>query len=426
MSDYAGSYNFKRVSITKNNNTSDITDLVTEVNVFAYIEQPSTTVIISIKDSTNFLNDFPIKGGQEIEIEVEFDNEQRIWNLVVASVENTNNSLNATVYNLRCVSHLLFKSHYTTISQSFKGKVSDIAESIFNQYKNDKESIRIWDESINSSSYVIPGWSPVQTLIWLASKSRAKNTNTRFKFFQDSFLNYNFLPVEILNEKYLEDDIQNFYYHIDKTNNIERKMREVQEITSYKINDSNDILGSFANGFISGELFEYNTTSKNSNTINHNYFNDFETFKDETANKKPLWKLTDLSGSFAQEIFGNGLEIEQVSRFRDDDLSDVSEILDKSNIVNSYFNLSNNLITIDIKGNNVTDIGQIVNLFFPKTKPLDPGNLKDEMLSGRYLVVGKRQQFSKNDNVIQLECIRDSNIITSMYSGNDELGGEEV
>ena len=426
MSDYAGSYNFKRVSITKNNNTSDITDLVTEVNVFAYIEQPSTTVIISIKDSTNFLNDFPIKGGQEIEIEVEFDNEQRIWNLVVASVENTNNSLNATVYNLRCVSHLLFKSHYTTISQSFKGKVSDIAESIFNQYKNDKESIRIWDESINSSSYVIPGWSPVQILIWLASKSRAKNTNTRFKFFQDSFLNYNFLPVEILNEKYLEDDIQNFYYHIDKTNNIERKMREVQEITSYKINDSNDILGSFANGFISGELFEYNTTSKNSNTINHNYFNDFETFKDETANKKPLWKLTDLSGSFAQEIFGNGLEIEQVSRFRDDDLSDVSEILDKSNIVNSYFNLSNNLITIDIKGNNVTDIGQIVNLFFPKTKPLDPGNLKDEMLSGRYLVVGKRQQFSKNDNVIQLECIRDSNIITSMYSGNDELGGEEV
>tara|TARA_R110000772_G_scaffold2863_12_gene10505 strand:- start:11823 stop:13103 length:1281 start_codon:yes stop_codon:yes gene_type:complete len=426
MSDYAGSYNFKRVSITKNNNTSDITDLVTEVNVFAYIEQPSTTVIISIKDSTNFLNDFPIKGGQEIEIEVEFDNEQRIWNLVVASVENTNNSLNATVYNLRCVSHLLFKSHYTTISQSFEGKVSDIAESIFNQYKNDKESIRIWDESINSSSYVIPGWSPVQTLIWLASKSRAKNTNTRFKFFQDSFLNYNFLPVEILNEKYLEDDIQNFYYHIDKTNNIERKMREVQEITSYKINDSNDILGSFANGFISGELFEYNTTSKNSNTINHNYFNDFETFKDETANKKPLWKLTDLSGSFAQEIFGNGLEIEQVSRFRDDDLSDVSEILDKSNVVNSYFNLSNNLITIDIKGNNVTDIGQIVNLFFPKTKPLDPGNLKDEMLSGRYLVVGKRQQFSKNDNVIQLECIRDSNIITSVYSGNDELGGEEV
>jgi hypothetical protein len=427
MSDYAGSYKFKKVSIARNKNNSDISGIISEINVFAYINQPSVTVIVTCRDSQNFLNDFPIKGGQEIEIEVEFSNEVRTWNLVIASVEDIKSNLNTTLYNLRCVSHLLFKSHHSTISQSFKGKVSDIAESIFNDYKNKKENIRVWEESINSSTYIIPGWSPIQTLLWLSSKSRAKNTDTRFKFFQDSFLNYNFLPLESLNEKYLDEDIQTFHYHISKTNNILRKKREMNEIISYSLNDSNNILDSFSNGFVTGELFEFNTTSKNSNTISHNYLNDFNLFKQETTNKKPLWSETDFSNDIATNQIGNGLEIEQISRFRDDDLEDKSEVLDKSSILKSYFNLSNNMVTITVRGNNVTDIGQIINLEFPKIKPLEQGNLKDELISGRYLIVGKRQQFSKNDSISDLDCIRDSNNINSFYSGNnDELGGEEV
>jgi len=426
MSDYAGSYKFKNVSISKNTDSTDITGLISEVNIFAYIEQPSATIMVSIKDSINFLNDYPIKGGQELEIEVDFDNEKRIWKVVIASIEDISSSLNTKVYNLRCVSHSLFKSHYTTISQSFQGKLSDIAKSIFEQYKNPTEKIRIWDESSNSGSYVIPGWSPTQTIMWLASKSRAKNTDTRFKFFQDSFLNYNFLPLETLTEKYLEEDIQTFYYHVMKTDNVDRKKNEMNEILSYSLNESNNVLDSFSNGFLTGELFEYNTTSKNFESIKHDYFNDFKNFKNETGNKKPLWEKKDFSNTYADEKFNNGLEIDQVTRFRDDDLSDKSEILDKSNLLRSYFNMSNNMVTVDIKGNNATDIGQIINLEFPKTKPLVKGDLKDEFVSGRYLVVGKRQQFSVNDTISHLDCIRDSNTITSAYHGSNDLGGEDV
>tara|TARA_R110002153_G_scaffold29711_3_gene91088 strand:+ start:5472 stop:6752 length:1281 start_codon:yes stop_codon:yes gene_type:complete len=426
MSDYAGSYKFKKVSISKNTNNSDISGIISEINVFAYVDQPSVTVMVTCRDSQNFLNDFPIKGGQEIEIEVEFSDEVRTWNLVVASIEDIKTNLNTSLYNLRCVSHLLFKSHHSTISQSFNGKVSDIAESIFNNYKNDNENIRAWEESINSSTYIIPGWSPIQTLLWLSSKSRAKNTDTRFKFFQDSFLNYNFLPLESLNEKYLNENIQTFHYHVSKTDNILRKKREMNEILSYSLNDTYNILDSFSNGYITGELFEYNTTSKNSNSINHNYLNDFKLFKNETSNKKALWSQSDFSNNIATGAIENGLEIEQVSRFRDDDLNDNSEVLDKSNVLRSYYNTSNNMITITIRGNNVTDIGQIVNLEFPKIKPLEKGNLKDDHLSGRYLIIGKRQQFSKNDSVSDLDCVRDSNSIFSSHAVNEELGGEEV
>ena len=79
---------------------------------------------------------------------------------------------------------------------------------------------------------MIPGWSPVQTIMWLAQKSRAKNTDTRFKFFQDSFLNFNFLPLESLNEFYKDNEIQTFYHNVIKTQGVERTKREMVKTTS--------------------------------------------------------------------------------------------------------------------------------------------------------------------------------------------------
>ena len=139
MSNYAGSYKFKKASIISNKNKSDISDLISEINVFAYIEQPSATIMVSIKDSVNFLNDYPVKGGQEIEIDVEFGDEIRTWSVVIASIENINSDLKVVVYNLRCVSKLLFKSHFTNISQSFSGKLSDISKTIIDNYKHENE-----------------------------------------------------------------------------------------------------------------------------------------------------------------------------------------------------------------------------------------------------------------------------------------------
>ena len=430
MSDYAGSYKLKKVSIIKNKSKSDISDLVREINIWSYVNQPSTTVMITMKDAVNFLNDLPIKGGQEIEIEVGFDNEIRIWKVVVVSVEDINGVTNQIVYNLRCVSHLLFKSHFTTISQSFSGKVSDIAKSIFEQFKHEDEKIREWEESVNSSVYIIPGWSPAQTLLWLASKSKAKDTNTNFKFFQDSFLNFNFLSLESLNKKYLDKNIQSFHYGIFKTDNLNRKRSEVNEIIKYSFNNSSNILESFESGFLTGRITKFNMTSKNLNEVNFNYFNEFKNFKESTSNKRALWNKEDLSSTYLNEKFGNGLELDHISRFRDGNLTEENEIYDQSSILKSYFNQSNNMVTVDIKGNNVTDIGQIINLNFPKVKPMDTGNLKDLLVSGRYLVIGKRHQFNRNDNLITLDCIRDSNNIDSNYSGNkidnSELGGEDV
>lgn len=426
MSEYAGSYKLKSVNIFSNKNKSDIIGMISEINIFSYIEQPSTTVMITMNDSTNFLNDYPIKGGQEIEIEIEFGSENRKWKVTIAAIENINSDLKTTVYNLRCVSRLLFRSHYTNVSKSYSGKVSDIAKSIFNEYKSDEEKIRIWEDSSNSSSYVIPGWSPVQTIMWLAQKSRAKNTDTRFKFFQDSFLTFNFLPLESLNELYKDNEIQTFYHNVIKTQGVERTKREMMEILEYSLNDTNNILEGFNNGFISGQLFEYNTTSKRSNNITYNYYNDFENYKEETTNKRPLWRKNDLSNTFIDDSIGSGLQIEQISRFRDDKLIDTSEALDRSRLINSFFNLSNNMITIQIKGNNVTDIGQIIKLEFPKIKPAIKGDMVDKHISGRYLVVGKRQQFGPRDNIISLDVIRDSTMLDSSYSGNELMGGEDV
>ncbi len=164
-----GSYKLKKVEIIgQDQKTADIKGLVLEINVNAYVTQPTYTLVVTIRDNRNLLNKFPIRGGQKLNIEIEYGDEIKTWNTVIGSVNEIENTDHEQSYSLKCYTPLLIKSNFVTISKHFQGSLSTIAKAIFDQHKDSTEQSEIWDDSLNSESVIIPEWSPINSLLWLS------------------------------------------------------------------------------------------------------------------------------------------------------------------------------------------------------------------------------------------------------------------
>ena len=95
MSDYVGAYRLKKVDIKgQDGKEADITKLVLEINVNAYVTQPTYTIVVTVRDNRNLINKLPLRGGQNINIEIEYGNEIKTWNAVIGSINDIENAVN--------------------------------------------------------------------------------------------------------------------------------------------------------------------------------------------------------------------------------------------------------------------------------------------------------------------------------------------
>jgi hypothetical protein len=395
MSDYVGAYRLKKVDIKgQDGKEADITKLVLEINVNAYVTQPTYTIVVTVRDNRNLINKLPLRGGQNINIEIEYGNEIKTWNAVIGSINDIENNDHEQSYSLKCYSPLLIKSNFFTISKHFEGSLSNIAKDIFNQHKDSTEKIGLWDDSLNSESVIIPDWSPINSILWLASRAKSKISDTRFFFFQDSFGKYNFTPLERLNS--VTDEPQKFVYGSEKFHPTEKTKSDMITINKYEANQSYDILETAKNGYLAGSLFDYNTTSKSFQTIEHKFkFN-----KEKSDNEKSLW------GEYTPP--GIGKRMDSISRFSDDEAKRLDKLSDVSRITKTNYRKSNNILDITIPGNPITDIGQLIEIKIPQASPREGQDITDYALSGKYVTMSKRQVFTSKTSFTVLQCIRES------------------
>ena len=398
---FAGHFLFKKLEISRDedNKLADISNLVIEINLNAFVTEPSFNAIFTMLDSTDFISKFPIRGGQNINFEIQYGDEIRIYTMVIIAVSDIANAEEGQTYAIKCGSPLLVKSNFSRISKHFEGAVSKIAKDIFEQHANkEKENIRFWDDSINSESIIIPDWSPIISLLWLAKRAKSKISNTRFFFFQNTYGEYNFLPLERL-KTISEETPQMFVFNQNKIGVNNKSDKDMNSIESYTVNASYNLLDTAENGYLSGEIFQYNMTSKSTNTIEHK----LEHNKKDVDNELPLW------GGFKPS--GMGRKIDKINALNDDLGESINKTLDVSSILQTQYQRSNNILSITIPGNNVTDIGQIIDIRIPLAAPKQKEGIDNKNLSGKYLTVAKRHIFSPSTSSMVLDCIRDSNII---------------
>lgn len=402
---FPGRIKISNVIISNGIDTADITELFKELNLNSSVNNMTVTAEFVISDAVNFFHNFRPNAGDTITINIGYYDFTKYFSFKIVDVRNIAEYQRQRAYVLYCVSHFYYKGSYKDVSGALKGTTSSIARGIFEE-NTDFEKANIWEESVGSEKIVFPRWSVNESMRWLARRSAWKNDNVRMKFFQDSNLKYNFMPIEKAIEIYSNEPAFRYVYNIvagtkgkDQLPNSKDTLSAVKDITFH--DKQFNIIQALDSGKIAGTRFAPDIINKSYNPISYDYFDQFN--PDLYLNKLPQFNKFNFEGGINQYDINTS--------FTQPEVSDLNKVSDASNIKRSSVDLSQ-VIDIEVVGNPVVDIGQVIELDISSPEPVSEykdGKI-DKRFSGKYYVYSKRDVFNEDIQKMALTLVKESQI----------------
>jgi hypothetical protein len=402
--DYApGRVKFEQVKIIKKDLSTDVTNLTVEANIFSSILDPICTCKFLIIDAKNILSNLPIEVGDRVELTIGYPDVQKTFVFFIVGIENIADDQKQRSYVLKGVSELGFVSPYRNISKYYKGTTSEIAYSVFKDNTSEKHAI--WEPSIGLQNIVVPNWNPIKTLHWLAKRSTSAVDNTRFYFWQGSDMMYNFAPIERFRDIYKNKPPQKFTYGRNNqmigNEGAQKPNSEAgtNTILSISYQDCFDIQKQIKSGKTGGVRYQTDVTTKTLNITTYNYWDSFN--KDSSLNGNVSWPRNN-------EMSKGKVQFDSVARHNYDNVV-LNKVNDTSNLKMTSLDNSQ-YIDITIHGNQVTEVGQVVEIEILSPEPFSE-NIRDKFdlrWSGKYYIVAKRDLFNREEHRIALTLAKES------------------
>ena len=180
---------FKSVILMRSNavESLDIIDSVQSIIITESVFQSCVTCTISVLDTSEFVNTYPVTGYETVMIEG-LDGETFSYDIY--SIKDFNNSEGIRVgFSLCFISDVFLLNQQLKISQSYKNKtiqeiVEDIFKSSFSKTKSEG-SIDISEKTKGKYNLIIPNKSPLDAINWLCSNAlRQDNDGSNFLFYE--------------------------------------------------------------------------------------------------------------------------------------------------------------------------------------------------------------------------------------------------
>lgn len=239
-------------------NSVDISGIVHKIVIEESIENDSIRGYLSVIDAVSLLETLPIRGEERLSIEIEdILKQKKIYDLFVYKIENvvTKNMNDAISYDMHFTSYMRWNAGRERIIESFSRSIRDTAEQIFKRYYS--PFTKKFETSTTDGNFycVIPNYTPIQALKFLASRAYSSNSpSCSFRFFENSEAFY-FVPDEwLIAEAIRTDNIKEFTFipnvaTLDMNNvgnkntyNIEAQLKNLIELRNTdRINTVNDL-----------------------------------------------------------------------------------------------------------------------------------------------------------------------------------------
>ena len=351
------------------------------------------------------MEDFPIIGEEEIEIEFKTPGMSETTKYKFRSFELTNVNKNTNgkgaTYTLRCVSEEHLYNGSDIVTQAFQDTISNIVPIILSKYLKTKKEI-ILDETKGIQNLSIPRLNPLQTIDMLRKRAVSKQFASSSYVFYENQAGFNFKTVEgllKLGKQSIGSRVFNATQNVMA--NKETQAKAFRTMLGFEQLASMDSNKKAAEGVFKAVTKSFNISTKEfteSNFNLKNVFNSIEKF--DKASQLP--NTDDFIDKFASGV--PKAFFVPVDSLRPDNFVDTAVAIRNSFAVL----LNSNVVRVLVHGDSGLKVGDAVTLDLPAMTGTTGKKKDDKMIAGNYLVVRLRHMLTfstKSKHQIVFDCV---------------------
>lgn len=408
---YAGDVNVDSIILSNTSGKrANILAQVVSIELFEDIYKPFRTINITMKESVDYINQFPFVGEEYIDLKI-FTPTLNDWPIegrfyIYKIVDRTYTKQREVMYIMKGISIEWIKDTNIKISQSLKGNCSDIAKTIITKLET-KKNINI-DETINQTSFVACYWSPTTCLGLLSSNAISSEQSPSFLFYENqsgfNFKSINSLlkakPVQIFYKDNYTRDYDASGPGIISYRNIEEDFRRIQGLS---INSVTNYQDEIEHGSIKSQIITYDAVKQKYEIMT------YDRTKDKTQNL--LNKNIPMKSPIADATSSQVVMSKHFSNFTGhSDVTNASTILARKSF---FINLEKYKVLIEVFGRCDYTIGQVMELRVPRVAEIPQKNLNgsedwDPVISGKYLCTAIGHYITRENHRCTIELVKNS------------------
>lgn len=380
----------------KSNTRIDLLDILLKINIHEDLFEQFTTGNIFVQDGAGLLEKLALTGDEQISIS--FNGSQsldamksytKIFDVYKILEVETITAKSMRMYRIHFMSPIASKSRQSKLRISVKGKESSIVSSIMKL--NLKETKLEVEDSKKESTYIFPGWSPLQAIDYMARRSTHNGNleSNSFLFYEDKD-QFNFKSVEGLLK---QESIGEFHQQIPTSGRqAEGSPTTGTDFFAFKTLDTEKLFDNVdisARGGFGSRGFDVDIINK---TV---------TLKEKTHDKmfKNVVKIDDTAKQLKET------EIESTKRkvshtYTNKEITGRFEQNATRDFVMSQ--LENFKLIGTVIGNSNLKVGTIAYLKLQSVHPVTRKE-EDTLISGNYLITAVRHELSVGDYVCVVE-----------------------
>ena len=406
-------------------NGLDVTELVTEVEVYTSLMVPFKTGKMLITDGRNALDSLRIVGGEIVEVTIKTANQfgemvEVTSSFVIDGVSNYQRIANNSIYKLSLSSVYMHRNMHTRVSEHFSGKTSEAIRKLLIRTmkgltaltEEESEDLLWIEDSSDNVNVIVPNLRLSEALIWLRDKARSQD-KTPYFIYEHIDNSMAFVPFGTLARK---APIKN-YYKFDSKQTDPQSTRN--ELKTFIVNKAPNAYNSITSGMFAAKIFSVDLITKEVKVENYS-IDDFEPNSQNLLNNTQLAPAVHLDKRTPNEAydvhhhFMFSTAPDEVAEGVTDSTQTQLNLHTDAEKYTPYLQakrkqLQNNMITCAVTGDINLFPGAVLNIFVPTTDaPMDGADNLDKSLSGRYMLSNIRHVFNVDGHTTVFEAVKDS------------------
>lgn len=396
----------RRIDIVSQQGGSPISliEQMADMVIYEDMRSPAIRGKIVLGEAMNLASGFPFIGNEMLDIEFETPTSKTPFKILctVTSIDRITRSETdrAEMYELNFVTPYFVAQTQRKLTGAIKGTIAAMASTIL---ADNHQAEAVVDPTAGLRQFIIPYWTPVQTLNWLANRAISReNGLCGFMYWEDrdgpKF-------VDVLN-LLKNPSVGDYDFRPNSpaiTSSLEAYIRHIQDIT---IHPPFDRMEAITNGMHASAAVSYDMTRKRYLYKERRYSDRFN--ETPHLNRYPLFPATNRMHEIPTAVFRQG--IDQTYKFgkslpRND--APLDWILERNEFLGDMFRQK---LDISVPGDTRLVVGDIININLTKSGYLDDTTKQpfDMFRSGRHLVTAIKHAINRSGHVMSLECVKDS------------------